>query len=375
MDRTVGIYIHVPFCAKKCPYCDFYSTKYNISLEEKYFNALISDIILCSRDIEYRDIIVDTIYFGGGTPSLVKPLYLKQVIDCIKENFNHKHGDTEITIEANPCTITDTRMKAYADMGINRISFGMQSASEKELTALGRTHNLDNIKQCVSLSKNHGINNISLDFMIGTPYQTIESVNETLAFIKSQDIKHVSAYMLKVEQDTPFYASDIVSFCPDEDLTAQIYLNTVASLNDIGLTQYEISNFAVKGYESQHNLKYWNSDEYLGFGTSAHSFYSNARWYYKSNIDDYINDSSICKIYEDTFDISTFEEYAMLKLRLTSGLDLNTAHSLYQFDETSILKSLKKLLSHNLITYNDGIIALTPSGFLISNSIISELLF
>lgn len=380
-NKTIGIYIHVPFCAKKCPYCDFYSVKYSTALERMYFDALQSDIVNVSRTHGLKDTVVDAIYFGGGTPSLVQPEYIKSVIECIKNNFTVQYP--EITMEINPCTVNRQKFSYYAQYGVNRVSFGMQSASTTELTALGRAHTVSQVETAIALARSNDITNISLDFMLGTPFQTRETVQQTLGFIDKQSVPHVSSYLLKIEDGTPYAQSDIISHCPDEDTTAQIYLDVVDGLNSIGINQYEISNFGKLGYEGRHNLKYWNSDDYLGFGASAHSYFNNKRFYYQNDIEHYINTQGQDKIYEDesdfittnTMGIGSFEEYSMLKLRLVSGLDLNIAEKIHptSFDRSTLEKKLKKYEIHGLLTYKCGIISLTPKGFLLSNSIISDL--
>lgn len=365
MKKSIGLYVHIPFCATKCPYCDFYSVPYRANLAEEYVNSVITHM----QSYRKKGYTANTLYFGGGTPSLLKPEWIANIIDTAKNVFAL---DGEITIEANPNSVSLEKCKAYDKAGINRISFGMQSHNEKELLALGRTHKPNQIETAVISAKEAGIFNISLDLMLGTPYQTKESVEETLSYITALPVTHISAYMLKIEPNTPFYNSEIIRYCGDEDLQADIYLQTVDYLNHIGFTQYEISNFAKKGYQSKHNLKYWNCEDYIGFGASAHSHLGTKRFFHPNDIANYIATKGQNIMYSDEH-ANDIEEYVMLQLRLTSGLDLDTLHSKYAIKPEILFKKAKQYEQYGVAFLKNNRLILTPKGFLMSNTIIADI--
>lgn len=375
--KKIGIYIHIPFCSNKCPYCDFYSIKYNNgrgNLEKQYFAAVIEEIKLYKNNVKKSNLLVDTIYFGGGTPSIVDPNNIKDVIYKIKKTFKCKIS--EITIEVNPCYISEKDLKILKKAGVNRLSFGLQSANDDELYILGRTHTSDEAKIVIELSKKIGFENISVDIMLGLPNQTVEKVNHTLNFIKNLDVKHVSAYILKIGQDTLFNQQSIINTLPNEDMIADIYINVIEKLKKMGFNQYEISNFAKLGYESKHNVKYWNLEEYIGIGPAAHSFYNHKRYCLEKNIYKYIGmakDKNFKYMYSDKkIDIN---EYIMLNLRTNKGIIINDIKSLYPkilVDE--LLKNVKKWYHEKYIYMDDVVISLTPQGFLIFNTIITNIM-
>ena len=339
-----GLYFHIPFCRFKCPYCDFYSVKYEKELAEKYTNRLIEEIKKYNGSF-------DTIYFGGGTPSIIEPELLGKIITVSKNQFDISEN-AEITVECNPSKNLERDFEKYAQYGINRISIGMQSARNEERFALGRSAGQAEVMKAVNDAKKAGITNISLDVMLGTPKQTLESLDETLEFIHRANVTHISAYMLKIEKGTKFFELKDRLALPDEDTTAEMYLKTIDELKKLGFNQYEISNFSKPGYESRHNLKYWLLEDYLGIGASAHSMWKGKRFYYDSNfnlIDDGNGGSK--------------EERIMLGLRLNSGID-----------KALIKKDYGKFLKMGLMTDKGEKIALTPKGMLVSNFIISELI-
>lgn len=361
-----GVYVHIPFCKTKCPYCDFYSVVSNENLQEQYKNAVINDILNTQK---YKD--VNTLYFGGGTPILMDENYIKSIIDTVKEKFNLKG---EITLEANPCITTYEKLKRLYDAGVNRISFGMQSASEEELKILGRKHLNEEVCNAVKNAKKAGFENISVDIMLATPRQTINSIKKTLDFVLSLDIEHISAYMLKIEKGTKFDCDEIFNSLPDEDEVSDIYLFVCEYLEKNGFYQYEISNFCKKGYESKHNLKYWNLDEYYAFGASAHGYVNGKRYFYPRDLKEYIDTNGENKIYENSQDINLLEEYIMLKLRLVDGVDLKQLQKKFSVDIEKIKNSVKKFIENDLMTLNYDRLSITKKGFLLSNYIISDIL-
>ena len=374
--KKIGIYVHVPFCSQKCHYCDFYSIKYNIksNLEKQYFAAVIKEIESYKNHVKRCNSLVDTIYFGGGTPSIVEPTNIKNVLNKIKKVFKCKN--LEITMEVNPCYINEKDFKILKKAGVNRLSFGLQSANDDELYVLGRRHSSNEAKIIIELAKKIGFENISVDVMLGLPSQTIEKVKATLDFIKDLDVKHVSAYILKIEPNTVFNQQSIISKLPTEDAIADIYIYVVEELKKMGFNQYEISNFAKLGYECKHNLKYWNLEEYIGIGPAAHSFYNNKRYYLEKNIYKYIgmaNSKNFKYIYSDCK--NDINEYIMLKLRTNKGISIKDMELLYPkvlVDE--FLNNVNKWYNKKYIYLDGQVISLTPYGFLIFNTIVTNIM-
>ncbi|GHU56234.1 coproporphyrinogen III oxidase [Clostridia bacterium] len=333
----LGLYVHVPFCAIKCPYCDFYSTKYT----KKYALDFVESI---KQEIDtYPKLEFDTLYFGGGTPSLLPIEFLNEILLNIRKHFSLKL--CESTIEINPNTVNFDKLSALKALGFDRLSVGVQSIHDNELLKLGRKHTAKQALNCIENAKKAKFENISVDIMLGIPEQTIESLSKTIEKLK--DVQHISAYILKIEENTPFYGTVEV----DDDEVANMYLFMVEKLKQFGFIQYEISNFSKQGFESQHNLKYWRCEEYIGLGKSAHSFYNGKR-YYDRNI-----------ITEEH--PATYSERAMLGLRLCEGFSIK--------DFSKAEEYAKKYESLGLLEFKDDKIALTPKGFLVSNTIICDL--
>ncbi len=351
-----GLYIHVPFCLSKCPYCDFYSEKFSKALAKSYTDAVL-------RNLDGVSDTFDTVYFGGGTPILLAD-EMRDIILSV-----HKTSKCEITVEANPCCATEKTISTLVNAGVNRISFGVQSFSDYELKQLGRRHTRQQAINAINLAYKHGIENISVDVMLGTPSQTKKSVLETISTISSLPIKHVSAYMLKIEENTPFGKNPPV--LPDEDETCDIYLTAVRELESFGMRQYEISNFAVEGFESKHNLKYWRCEEYLGVGPSAHSYYNGKRFYVERSLTEFIDSQRQQVVIEDESPRS-FDEFAMLRLRLVSGLEFSDCES-FGVEKRTILERIE-IIPKNLIRVTDTTVSLTPEGFLVSNAVIGKIL-
>ena len=302
MNNKAGLYIHIPFCKSKCPYCDFYSVKYDKALSEKYADELIKTMADYSGEF-------DTVYFGGGTPSILESELIAKILTSAKNHFDIDKN-SEITIECNPSKNLEKDFYTYAKCGINRVSIGMQSARNEERFALGRSAGQTEVAKAVNDAKRAGISNISLDVMLGTPKQTLSSLDETFEFIDKMNVTHISAYMLKIEEGTRFFDLKDRLTLPDEDTVCEMYLKTISSLKSLGFNQYEISNFSKPSFESKHNTKYWILDDYLGLGKSAHSLWHGKRFYYDT-------DWSLKS--EGEADIE--EERIMLGLRLNCGID------------------------------------------------------
>lgn len=361
---NLGIYIHVPFCRSKCPYCDFYSLT-DDSQKEKYVNAVCRELELRGKKI---DKTVDTIYFGGGTPSLLLADDTIKILQTVKDNF--KVLNPEITMEINPADTEFLDLERLKFNGLNRASLGAQAVNNSQLKILGRRHNTDDIKKSVNLLKVCGINNISLDIILGVPEQKNENIEEFVNFCSANDIPHISAYMLKIEDGTPYYFNkENLKFWSDDEL-ADFYNYVCEILREHGYSHYEISNFAKDGFESRHNLKYWNLDDYLGIGPSAHSFVDGKRFYYEKNLKNFIDNAKI--EYEKT-DLE--KEFIMLALRTKWGITNESFKEKVGYDLPKIyFDRAKKFEEYGLVKCSESEIKINESGFLVSNAIISEII-
>ncbi|MCD8005879.1 MAG: radical SAM family heme chaperone HemW [Oscillospiraceae bacterium] len=362
----LGIYIHVPFCLRKCPYCAFYSVGYSESLKNDYVNAVARNI----RKYSYMRLPCDTVYFGGGTPSLLTPRDIHTIMEAISSSFNLSPA-SEITMEANPSSVTLDSLSGYYRAGVNRLSFGIQSLNDNELKALGRLHDARTALKAVDMAREAGFENISCDLMIGTPYQTISSLLESCWQLTSIGIPHISCYMLKIEDDTPYDCDEIRCSVADEDAICDMYLALCDELRTVGYERYEISNFAKSGLRSRHNMKYWTGEDYLGFGPSAHSFFQGKRFYVPSNLKSYIASETQPELIEDSAP-DQLEEYIMLSLRLSDGMSLERVEDLGG-DSQAVLQKSRQFTASGFATITDNRITLTDKGALVSNSIIFEL--
>lgn len=362
---NAGVYIHIPFCVRKCPYCDFYSLAEAESMFDIYAKALIRDI----QSTGNKEISVDSIYFGGGTPTLMPAWLLTDICEAVKNSFNTAE-DTEITVESNPFTADKNYYKELIEAGFNRISFGVQSCVDRELKTLGRLHSLDQAENSVLDAYDAGFENISCDLMMGIIGQSIDSLMFSIDKLCCLPITHISAYMLKIEKGTPYDCDEIKNKIPNDDTSAEMYLAAVKRLKENGFEQYEISNFCKNGMRSRHNMKYWQLAPYYGFGPSAHSFIGGKRYYYKRDIQGYINASEI--LLEDG-ECNALEEYTMLSLRLSDGMSVQRYKKLG--GDTAALETLaEKLCRQGMAVYDGKTLSLTAKGFLVSNSIIAGLI-
>ncbi|MBR0484046.1 MAG: radical SAM family heme chaperone HemW [Oscillospiraceae bacterium] len=356
-----GIYIHIPFCARKCPYCDFYSVSYRKSLAEDYVQAVI-------RNLHHYQISdsVDSIYFGGGTPSLLSVKQISEILETCSKNF--KLASPEITLEYNLTRTDGNHLHELYQAGINRLSVGTQSFSDSQLNLLGRTHTAGQNLETIRNAEKAGFRNISCDLMLALPYQTEEILSETLDILISLPIQHVSAYLLQMEEHTPFYTNrEILDNLPDDDVSADRYLQTVHTLEDAGFQQYEVSSFAKTGFESRHNLKYWFCEEYLGIGAGAHSCMKNRRFCIPRDADLFCK-SPVQKEITIAENACDDEERLMLALRTARGVP-ESAFS------TNARRKFPILIKNNYIRKNsENQICLTPEGFAVSNAVISMLL-
>ncbi len=360
-----GIYIHIPFCKSKCPYCDFYSFKAENQQKDSYLKA----VLFClSGYISKVRGAVDTVYFGGGTPSVFGGERIARIIGFIKDNFN-LIPDAEITVECNPSSVDSKLASHLKAAGVNRISMGMQSAVDRERQSLGRLSGRKDVENAIRLFRDAGITNLSIDLMLGIPCQTKESLSESLSFATESGATHLSTYMLKIEEDTPFATAELT--LPDEDEVCELYLEAVSYLKEKGFLQYEISNFAKEGFESRHNLRYWRCEEYIGIGPSAHSFLNGKRFYYPRDFEAFVKNPT--PVYDG--EGGDEEEYIMLSLRLSKGLDFALYEKRYgKALAQSIIEKAEKFRKAGLLTVDSTGIRLNEKGFLLSNTIIAELI-
>ena len=366
--KPIGLYIHVPFCERKCPYCNFFSTtKITNEIIDRYTD------IICNTLVKYKEKIklsFDTVYFGGGTPSLLGDKNLIKIIKTIKNNF--KLFGSEITLEINPTTLPIVNLKQLREEGFNRLSVGVQSTIDRELKILGRQYSQKDIKNTIKLAKIAGFTNISLDLMLAIPEQSIKSLKQSINFFISQDIQHISAYLLKVEKETLFYKNKNKLNLKNENEESEMYLFLASELTNNGFKHYEISNFARNGYKSKHNLKYWNSKDYLGIGPSAHSFLAGRRFYYQRSLQKFLSGNSEV-IYDGKG--GTIEEYIMLRLRLSDGIKNNLFKQRFGINIPQIyFEKAKNFQKYGLTVVDKSSIKLTNKGFLLSNELISRIL-
>lgn len=373
----LGIYVHVPFCRSKCQYCDFYSlTAKDDRVMDGYLNAIVAHIKETGALAPgYK---VDTIYFGGGTPSFFGADGLATILSAIRRNFDVDHN-AEITFEANPDSVSDTLLKRLKAEGFNRVSLGIQCADDEILKKLGRPHNFDQARSAVQRIRKAGFRNLSVDLMYGLPNQTLAGWRDTLEKVLNLNPEHISCYGLKVEEGTPLY--EYREFCnlPGDDDQADMYLAACEMLRSYGFRQYEISNFARKGLYSRHNMKYWTGGEYLGFGPNASSDFAGKRFTIIRDLQGYIQGiRGNGEVLQEIDEVPLREragEYLMLRLRTVNGISREEYEKTYLLPFDPIEESLEKSRSFGHAVKTDGgRWHLTPKGFLVSNSIISDLL-
>lgn len=374
--KKLGIYIHIPFCVRKCSYCDFISyenCKYVII--EKYINNLIKDI--CNKEEQLKkynilkeslkNYIINTIYIGGGTPSYIDSKYIKKILSILNENYTIDEN-CEITIELNPGTITKEKIEDYKKSGINRISIGLQETNNNILKTIGRIHTYENFLETYDIVKKAGFNNINIDLMIGLPKQTINDVENSLKKIIKLEPKHISIYSLIIEEGTKMekLISQKILFLPDEKTEREMYWKVKNILENNGYNQYEISNFSKERFESKHNLNCWNQEEYLGFGTSAHSYLNGIRFQNDDNINKY--EESNIVINEIQNKKNQMDEYMILGLRKIDGVNISCFKNKFVDNPIFIYrKQLEKLTKEELIKITANNIKLTSRGLDFAN--------
>ena len=374
--QPLGLYIHIPFCRSKCDYCDFYSLSGRAEDMDDYQRALIAHIRQTAPTA--ASFCVDTVYFGGGTPSIYGDQRLCQLLQEIKKHYRVL-PDAEITLEANPDSVDVTLLTDLRRAGFNRLSLGVQSACDEHLRAVHRPHTFAQAQQAVAAARAAGLSNLSLDLIYGLPGQNQESWHNTVEQVLALEPEHISAYGLKVEEGTPLYQRvEQGELMPDDDEQADCYLWTVERLNQAGYEQYEISNFAKEGMLSRHNWKYWMTQPYMGFGPGAHSDFGGRRYSFLRDLAGYIkgvlDGGSIVDEDDEIPEKERGGEYLMLRLRTTYGIEEWEYRRNYFMNFAPIATRLSEFAQHGLAEQIDGRWHLTPQGFLLSNQIIGALL-
>lgn len=370
--KKLGIYIHIPFCIKKCGYCDFCSFS---GVEPAVKDDYIS--VLCLQIKEAREMTrgytVDTVYFGGGTPTLLDTDQFGRIFGALHDTFDIYDG-AEITSECNPATADREYFAFLRGLGVNRLSIGVQSTDPAELKALGRAHGREDVFRAFDDAHAAGFDNLSADLMFGIPGQTRESFGRTLGEALSLGVCHISAYGLILEPGTEFYKNREKLALPDEDTEYTMYKDAVATLAASGFHRYEISNFAQPGKESRHNLRYWRREEYLGFGASAHSFFGGRRFFAPASIEEF-NSGRFEKSSESIGRRNSACEFVMLGMRLADGFAESELSALFDESADELFRGrLEKYIEEGFVVRKNGRIAFTDEGFYVSNTVLSDIL-
>ena len=379
-NKELGIYIHIPFCKQKCYYCDFVSYVDTVERMNKYIEKLKEEIIN-EKNIYQNDYNVTTIYIGGGTPSILEKEHIKDILDILKEQLKNnktKFQDIEITIEVNPRTAEEEKLKQYKESGINRLSIGLQSTNDNLLKEIGRIHNYQDFLTTYNMAKKIGFENINIDLMIGLPNQTIKDLKNAIQEIKRLNPNHVSVYSLIVEEGTKIeqLLDQKILELPDEDLERKMYWYVKNSLELLGYNHYEISNFAKPRKESKHNLNCWEQKEYIGLGLAAHSYINGIRYGNTNNLKEYIETTNFQKI-KNIEEEQTLEdrkkEYMLLGLRKIQGVSISIFKEKYIENPLYLFRNeLKKLVDEGLIKIDLDTIKLTNKGLNLANIVWEE---
>ena len=360
----LGLYVHIPFCVRKCAYCDFCSQPPTGDITDRYFARLARELGGYKREPK---IPVDTLFIGGGTPSVLPDGYTARLYKMLADTFDLSPL-AEFTVEVNPGTLTLAMALEYKSIGVNRISLGLQSIHENELKKLGRIHTFEEAREAVSLIRSVGIDNVSLDLMYGIPEQTVASFDRTLDAVIDLAPSHISVYGLIIEEGTPF-ATDENLALPNEDTECDMYDLACEKLSRAGYRHYEISNYAKEGCECRHNLKYWHAEEYIGIGAAAHSFFNGVRFGNSRDLLEILRDGT----YEDDGDRAY--EYVMMHLRLIDGFSLSDFKSRFGYDFYDAYDELiGQYLEMGLMRLDGDRLSLTERGFYVSNTLLVSFL-
>ena len=385
--KNIGLYIHIPFCKKKCEYCDFISYTGKENLIEKYINCVKHEIKEIGEQnlLDYKNDLDDlvqikTIYIGGGTPSFINSKYIAELLDVIRRYYMLDR-DVEITLEINPGTVCEYKLKEYKTSGINRLSIGLQETHDKILKNIGRIHTYEDFLNTYNLARKIGFNNINVDLMIGLPNQTLMDLDENIDNVIKLKPEHISVYSLILEEETPLYfkvKSNKVQL-PDDELERKMYWKVKEKLQKAGYIHYEISNFAKAGYESKHNLSCWNQEEYIGVGVAAHSYTNNIRYSVIENIEEYIknididNEADNIIFHEKQNPYSKMQEYMLLGLRKINGIKIQEFKNKFGMDPIDLYKKeLEQLNKKELIEIDEDSIRLTNKGLDLANLVWEE---
>lgn len=394
--NPIGIYIHIPFCEAKCAYCDFLSGPSSNENKKRYVDALIKQI----KEYSYlaEEYYIRTIFIGGGTPSSIAPMDIRRILETVYEVFHIENAynsnvnnqqapqstsSIEITIEANPGTLTEEKLLIYKKSGINRISMGLQSVNDKELKLLGRIHTYQQFEENYYLARECGFTNINIDLMSALPGQTVDTWERTLKTVIELNPEHISAYSLIIEEGTPFYERYADgSELPTEEEDRQMYYLTKKLLKEAGYERYEISNYAKTGYESKHNSSYWERIDYIGFGLGASSCLKNTRFHNEENMTAYINqfesNHNTMNSWKEVQQLTTkeqMEECMFLGLRMMKGVDMNQFEQVFKVNFDAIYgKIANEMISDGLLIKKNNHLILTERGIDLSNYVMSEFL-
>lgn len=379
MKKELELYLHIPFCVSKCKYCDFLSAPSGEEQRQIYVERLCRRIRYWSDVIHNYGYEIVSIFVGGGTPSILTEAQITQVFEAVHESFPIRE-DAEITLEMNPGTDVKDKLPVYRELGINRLSMGLQSADNEELKCLGRIHTYEDFRQVYQWAREAGFTNINVDLMSAIPGQTLESYEDTLRKVADLEPEHISAYSLIIEEGTPFYErygeGRHAEELPDEDIERQMYVRTGEILEDCGYHRYEISNYAKDGYECRHNLGYWDRKEYLGLGAGASSLMDHIRWKEPDHIG-----PSTGLVLEEREDFTRLrrkdemEEFMFLGLRKINGVSEYDFYKSFRVSMDEIYKeSIENLIKEGLLVREEDRIRLTDRGIDLSNYALSQFL-
>ena len=382
MRKKLELYVHIPFCEKKCLYCDFLSFSAEDDLHKAYVDKLIEEIRVQAKN--YSDYQISSIFIGGGTPSVIKAVYISNIMSAIYEAFIVE-SLAEVTIECNPGTVDIDKLLVYKQSGINRISVGLQSSVDKELQHLGRVHNYADFLYSYEKIRESGYKNVNIDLMSALPWQTLDSWKSTLKKVVMLKPEHISAYSLIIEEGTEFskiYGSpEGRKFLPTEEVERDMYHSTIDILKNYGYERYEISNYAKPGYESKHNIGYWTGEEYLGFGIGASSYVYGRRFHVEKDIKKYLDINmkrDIMPLYQNIHELSTkekMEEFMFLGLRLTKGVLVTDFYDRFGMELIDVFeKPIQKNISLGLLKYENLYLRLTDKGLDLSNRVMGDFL-
>lgn len=382
-DKSLELYVHIPFCVRKCEYCDFLSAPAGADTQQEYVRNLLLEIE--QKGVHCTDYEVTTIFFGGGTPSILKAGWIADILDAIHRNFKVRK-DAEITIECNPGTLTFEKLSIYKSAGINRISVGLQSASDAELRELGRIHTYEDFLKSYDLIRKKGFSNVNIDLMAALPGQTLKSYEQTLRRVLALKPEHISAYSLIIEEGTPFYekyeADELLrekgekpQMLPSEETERLMYERTKELLLAHGYERYEVSNYARRGYACRHNIGYWRRENYLGFGLGSASLLENERFHNTTDLTDYLGGDYLAYEQKKLDKKSQMEEFMFLGLRMTDGISTECFRQTFGLTVELVYGPvLEQQIADQLLRKEDGRIFLTERGLDVSNYVMAQFL-